>query len=554
MRRALVQLQRCTISSTRQASSTAESALRAAAAAAQQQRHKEAKRREASKRWRAGGRLLDEFRRLERDKAATREETRLAVMVALKRNALQRPAHVAAAARALAARGDAAGAAWLVGSSPARGLVNNAAYAAALKACGKAGDTERAEKLLAEMREKGVAPDGLAYAGAITAGVDGLLDAALDLKEDPTKVLALRAALRRMTCEEAAEIVRSSPLAEEPDGVYVARRCASAGDVARTDAVASSWPSSQRCLAARVEARGNSGDVRGAVELAEAGEPIYPVVANAAMRALALTGDAAGARELLQRLPETAVDRGTYLLAMRAHKCDVDGCLALFRACEPATGEPVDEKLVAAALEALAEARQRDDAAELARDAARRGIGLDDRGGAALVRAFKRSGAVREALEIFDDLPVVGPLSAHAAVEACRAGADADRAVQIVEGLEAPSLALLADAAAACESNVEAAARVWRAGIKAGLYPSPARGDDVLTVDVHAMTAPLAVGAVVGALQESGDAQAVVVLTGNEDLKPALQSRLEALGIGLGATANEGALVVPGAEAREFCG
>ena len=136
----------------------------------------------------------------------------------------------------------------------------------------------------------------------------------------------------------------------------VARRCAAQGDVARTDAVATSWPSSQRCLAARVEARGNSGDVRGAVELAEAGEPIYPVVANAAMRALSLIGDGAGARELLRRLPETAVDRGTYLLAMRAHKCDVDGCLALFRACEPATGEPVDEKLVAAALEALAEA------------------------------------------------------------------------------------------------------------------------------------------------------------------------------------------------------
>ena len=546
MRRALAQLQRCSISS-RQTSSTAESALRAAAAQQQQQRRADAKRREASKRWRAGGRLLDEFRRLERDKAATREETRLAVMVALKRNALQRPAHVAAAARALAARGDAAGAAWLVGSSPARGLTNNAAYAAALKACGKAGDSERAEKLLAEMREKNVEPDGLAYAGAIRAGVDGLLDAALSLKEDPTKVLALRAALRRMTCEEAAEIVRNSPLAEEPDGVYVARRCASAGDVARTDAVASSWPSSQRCLAARVEARGNSGDVRGAVELAEAGEPIYPVVANAAMRALALTGDAAGARELLQRLPETAVDRGTYLLAMRAHKCDVDGCLALFRACEPATGEPVDEKLVAAALEALAEARRRDDAAELARDAARRGIGLDDRGAAALVRAFRRSGDWQGAL----DLPVVGPLSAHAAVEACRAGADADRAVQIVEGLEAPSQALLADAAAACDA--EAAARVWRAGVRAGLYPTPARGDDVLTVDAHAMTAPLAVGAVVGALQECGDAQAVVVLTGDEDLKPQLRSRLEALGIGLGATANAGALVVPGAEARGFC-
>ena len=87
MRGALRRLQRCSISSTRHASSTAESALRAAAAQQQQQRRADAKRREASKRWRAGGRLLDEFRRLERDKAATREETRLAVMVALKRNA-----------------------------------------------------------------------------------------------------------------------------------------------------------------------------------------------------------------------------------------------------------------------------------------------------------------------------------------------------------------------------------------------------------------------------------------------------------------------------------
>ena len=104
MRGALRRLQRCSISSTRHASSTAESALRAAAAQQQQQRRADAKRREASKRWRAGGRLLDEFRRLERDKAATREETRLAVMVALKRNALQRPAHVAAAARARGAR------------------------------------------------------------------------------------------------------------------------------------------------------------------------------------------------------------------------------------------------------------------------------------------------------------------------------------------------------------------------------------------------------------------------------------------------------------------
>ena len=192
---------------------------------------------------------------------------------------------------------------------------------------------------------------------------------------------------------------------------------------------------------------------------------------------------------------------------------------------------------MAAALEALAEARRRDDAAELARDAARRGIGLDDRGAAALVRAFRRSGDWQGAL----DLPVVGPLSAHAAVEACRAGGDADRAVQIVEGLEAPSLALLADAAAACDDgHVEAAARVWRAACKAGLFPAPARGDDVLTVDAHAMTAPLAVGAVVGALQECGDAQAVVILTGDEDLKPALRSRLEALGDRVGGDGERG--------------
>ena len=75
-----------------------------------------------------------------------------------------------------------------------------------------------------------------------------------------------------------------------------------------------------------------------------------------------------------------------------------------------------------------------------------------------------------------------------------------------------------------------------------------------MTVDTHAMTASLAVGAVVGALQECGDARAVVILTGDEDLKPQLRSRLGALGIGLGATANAGALVVPGAEARGFCG
>ena len=147
---------------------------------------------------------------------------------------------------------------------------------------------------------------------------------------------------------------------------------------------------------------GNDGDVRGAVALAEA-QPGAPVVSNAAMRALSLIGDGAGALAFLRRLPETAIDRGTYLLAMRAHKTDADGCLALFRACEPATGEPVDEKLVAAALEALAEARLSEDAAELARDAARRGIGLDDRGGAALVRAFRRSGDWQGALEIFGD-------------------------------------------------------------------------------------------------------------------------------------------------------
>lgn len=539
----------------RRRSSTAEASLRGAAAADAKQQRSDAARREASRRWREGGRLLDEFRRLERDRASTREETRLAVMVALKRSALQRPAHVAAAARALAARGDAAGAAWLVGGGaaqllPARATVNNAAYAAAFKACGLAGDADRAQKLLETMRERGVEPDGLVYAGAIRAGVDGLLEAALRREDDPTAVIALRAALRRMSYGEAAALVRGSPLPEEADYVLVARRCAAAGDVELTDAVAERCAASPRVMAARVAARGNAGDVRGALALAEATS--HAVVANAAMRCLALAGDGAAAAALLQRLPAVAVDRGTYLLAMRAHKTDADGCLALFRACEPATGEAVDEKLVCAALEALGEAKRCEDAAELARDAKRRGIGLDDRGAAALVRAFRRAGDWRGALDTFEGLRAPGPLASHAAVEACRAGAASERAVEIVEGLAAPAHALLADAAAACDADTAAAAAVWRAAVKAGLFPAATQGEDVVTVDAHAMTAPLALGAVVGALQECGDARAVVVLTGDEYLKPQVQKRLEDLGLVLGATENAGALVVPGGEARRF--
>jgi len=542
----------------RQCSSTAEASLRGAAAADAKQQRSDAARREASRRWREGGRLLDEFRRLERGRASTREETRLAVMVALKRSALRRPAHVAAAARALAARGDAAGAAWLVGGGaaqllPERATVNNAAYAAAFKACGLAGDADRAQKLLETMRERGVEPDGLAYAGAIQAGVDGLLEAALGREDDPTAVIALRAALRRMSYGEAAALVRGSPLPEEADYVLVARRCAAAGDVELTDAVAERCAASPRVMAARVAARGNAGDVRGALALAEAWQPSHAVVANAAMRCLALAGDGAGALAFLRRLPAPAVDRGTYLLAMRAHKTDADGCLALFRACEPATGEAVDEKLVCAALEALGEAKRCADAAELARDAKRRGIGLDDRGAAALVRAFRRAGDWRGALDAFEGLRAPGPLASHAAVEACRAGAASERAVEIVEGLAAPAHALLADAAAACDADTAAAAAVWRAAVKAGLFPAATRGEDVVTVDAHAMTAPLALGAVVGALQECGDARAVVVLTGDEDLKPQVQKRLEELGVALGATENAGALVVPGGEARAFC-
>ena len=84
-------------------------------------------------------------------------------------------------------------------------------------------------------------------------------------------------------------------------------------------------------------------------------------------------------------------------------------------------------------------------------------------------------------------------------------------------------------------------------------FPPPHRAFSfVVTVDAHAMTAPLALGAVVGALQECGDARAVVVLTGDEYLKPQVHKRLEDLGLVLGATENAGALVVPGGEARRF--
>ena len=295
------------------------------------------------------------------------------------------------------------------------------------------------------MREKGVEPDGLAYAGAIRAGVDGLLDAALSLKEDPTKVLAQRAALRLMDHEEAAEIIQNSPLVEEADVVYVARRCAAQGDVARTDAVAARWPSSPRCVAARVAARGNSGDVRGAVELAEARRAarscrMPPCGPSRWWRRRRRVGTFC---EDYRRRPSTA--------APTSWPCARTSVTST--GASPCSGRASRRR---------ANRWTRSSWPRRSRRSRRRGAATTPpssratRPGAGLVwttaaprRSCARSGgaATGRALDVFD-LPVVGPLSAHAAVEACRAGADADRAVQIVEGLEAPSLALLADAAA----------------------------------------------------------------------------------------------------------
>ena len=196
----------------------------------------------------------------------------------------------------------------------------------------------------------------------------------------------------------------------------------------------------------------------------------------------------------------------------------------------------MDEKLVAAALEALAEARRRDDAAELARDAARRGIGLDDRGAAALVRAFRRSGDWQGAL----DLPVVGPLSAHAAVEACRAGASSAAGRERCKSsrawrrrrLRARTAAAACDAeAAAVGAVVGALARAWASGV----FPAPgwgrrrrrrldrgrrARDDRPLSL-VSSLPPPLRLDS--RFTGECGDAlgrRRDSSLTGDEDLKP----------------------------------
>ena len=202
-----------------------------------------------------------------------------------------------------------------------------------------------------------------------------------------------------MNYEEGGGDRPNSPLAEEADGVYVARRCAAQGDVARTDAVRRRWPSSQRRAAAPPRGgpattatalgggarRGERADLSGRRERGHAGP-------RAHWRRRWRT-------ELLRSLPEIAVDRRTYLLAMRAHKLRRGRLPRLVPACEPATGEPVDEKLVVAG----ARGAQRRGAAttppSFARDA-RRGIGLDDRGAAALVRAFRRSGDWQGALDL----------------------------------------------------------------------------------------------------------------------------------------------------------
>ena len=174
-----------------------------------------------------------------------------------------------------------------------------------------------------------------------------------------------------------------------------------------------------------------------------------------------------------------------------------------------------------------------------------------------------------QALDLFDaHFTLRAPRVWHAALYACRAGKDAARARALVAAApdRVVDAAVLGDAAAVCvaAADYDGAADLWTVAAARGLARPELPADDgkIVTVDVHGLTAPLAVGAVVAAararaaLAASDRAPALVVLTGASGvLKPKLATHVTAdLGLWLGdePTTHGGVLVVPGAAVRAF--
>ena len=536
------------------------------------------RRRAAGARWRDGGAFFETLGALGRGgaPAEARAAVRVAVVLGLRRGTVSRGAHVAAAIKAFGRARDGDGVAWLLGEAATRGIALDLRSAnAALRAYATARDGRRAAALLDAMERRGPAPDGLSYAAAVDAARDaGAVDAllaragALGVGGDGTARVAFRAATRlaRNDWRRAADLVlrryeREGGVAPEAgDYALALKACAVGGRPEEAlellGAAEAGGAADGNVAAAAVAACASGGDVAAALAVVEArgGARAPEAVVVAGLRALADRGDAARAAAVLADMDPPSV--AAFAAAVDAHRGDADACLALLRRCRGATGAPPDAAVVGGVLEALSrEAGRSGDAAELLEDAAREGVTPDDRCVAAAMRANTRDGDWRGALDVFEARGGVGARSRHAALEACVAGGDHATAKAVALAAP-PDPQLLRDAARACVAARDFGGAADCAA-RAAKPPRDDRRAKALAVDVHGLSFPLALGAVVAAARGARDdpAPTLVVLTGKGAdrrtrpgvLKPRLERALaDDLGLRLGdAGAHAGVLVVP---------
>ena len=536
------------------------------------------RRRAAGARWRDGGAFFETLGALGRGgaPAEARAAVRVAVVLGLRRGTVSRGAHVAAAVKAFGRARDGDGVAWLLGEAATRGIALDLRSAnAALRAYATARDGRRAAALLDAMERRGPAPDGLSYAAAVDAARDaGAVDAllaragALGVGGDGTARVAFRAATRlaRNDWRRAADLVlrryerEGGVTPEAGDYALALKACAVGGRPEEAlellGAAEARGAADGNVAAAAVAACASGGDVAAALAVVEArgGARAPEAVVVAGLRALADRGDAARAAEVLAGMDPPTV--AAYAAAVDAHRGDADACLDLLRRCRGATGAPPDAAVVGGVLEALSrEPGRSGDAAELLEDAAREGVTPDDRCVAAAMRAHIRDGDWRGALDVFEARGRAGARSRHAALEACVAGGDHATAKAVALAAP-PDPQLLRDAARACVAARDFGGAADCAA-RAAKPPRDDRRAKALAVDVHGLSFPLALGAVVAAARGARDdpAPTLVVLTGKGAdrrtrpgvLKPRLERALaDDLGLRLGdAGAHAGVLVVP---------
>ena len=494
------------------------------------------RRRAAGARWRDGGAFFETLGALGRGgaPAEARAAVRVAVVLGLRRGTVSRGAHVAAAIKAFGRARDGDGVAWLLGEAATRGIALDLRSAnAALRAYATARDGRRAAALLDAMERRGPAPDGLSYAAAVDAARDaGAVDAllaragALGVGGDGTARVAFRAATRlaRNDWRRAADLVlrryerEGGVTPEAGDYALALKACAVGGRPEEAlellGAAEARGAADGNVAAAAVAACASGGDVAAALAVVEArgGARAPAAVVVAGLRALADRGDAARAAEVLDAMDPPTV--AAFAAAVDAHRGDADACLALLRRCRGATGAPPDAAVVGGVLEALSrEPGRSGDAAELLEDAAREGAAPDDRCVAAAMRAHIRDGDWRGALAVFEARGRAGARARHAALEACVAGGDHATAKAVALAAP-PDPQLLRDAARACVAARDFGGAADCAA-RAAKPPREDRRAKALAVDVHGLSFPLALGAVVAAARGArGDPPpTLVVLT-----------------------------------------